>query len=151
MQDILDNLQSAEQRLTILREVKELADLPAEDLRLVAAICVPVAYPRGAQVWQAEDVATDMVVIVEGALMPLLTATNKIPKGSLVGSVPLWAWDGSAQTPPRRSGTVTATTDLVLLRIPYSVVRPLMPKLDSAMARLFARYLADGAFDIAYR
>jgi len=150
MNELVDRLQSPEERHSALRQVRELADLPVDDLRLVAVVSTAHHYPRGATLWHAGDVATDMVVLVEGAAMPGLAAATRIPEGTLVGSVPLWAWDGSPGTPPRRTGGVTLTTDAVVLRIPYSVVRPLMGKLDGAMARLFARHLSDSAIDTAY-
>lgn len=151
MQELLESLQSPEERYQALRQVRELADLPVEDLRLLAVVSTAHLYPRGTTLWHAEDVATDMLVMVEGTAMPGLAAATRIPKGSLVGSIPLWAWDGVAANPPRRSGALTMTMDAVVLRIPYSVVRPLMSKLDSAMARLFARHLTDAAVDTAYR
>lgn len=151
MQELVDSLQSPEERYNTLRQVKELSDLPLEDLRLVAVVSTAHLYPRGTTLWHAEDVAQDMVVIVNGTAMPGLAAATRIPKGSLVGSIPLWGWDGAPANPPRRSGALTVTTDAVVLRIPYSVVRPLMGKLDGAMARLFARHLTDAAVDTAYR
>jgi CRP-like cAMP-binding protein len=151
MQDRLDQLQSPEERYSVLRQVRELAELPVDDLRLVAVVSTAHLYPRGTTLWHAEDVAQDMIVIVEGAAMPGLAAATRIPKGALVGSVPLWAWDGSSGAPPRRSGALTVTADALVLRMPYSVVRPLMGKLDGQMARLFARHLTDAAVDTAYR
>ena len=151
MRELLDQLQSPEERYNVLRHVRELADLPVEDLRLVAVVATAHLYARGTLLWHAGDVAQDMAVIVEGAAMPGLAAATRVPRGSLVGSVPLWAWDGTPGTPPRRSGALTVTSDAVVLRIPYSVVRPLMGKLDAAMARLFARHLNDSAVDTAYR
>lgn len=151
MQALLDQLQSPEERYNMLRGVRELAELPVEDLRLVAVVATPHLYPRGTTLWNAGDTATDMAVIVEGAAMPGLAAATRVPRGALVGSVPLWAWDGQPGTPPRRSGALTVTADSVVLRISYSVVRPLMGKLDGAMARLFAKHLTEAAIDTAYR
>lgn len=133
------------ERILLLREIPIFAELPPEDLQLVAGIAHEEWYPQNTVIFKEGDEGTMMFVIVEGILR-VLRSTNGVEQelaqrgpGEFFGEMAI------IESAPR-SATLCAQTDVRLLAIDGEVFKGILrerPDVSFAVLRSISRRLRD--------
>ena len=133
------------ERILLLREIPIFADLPPEDLKLVAEIAREAWYPQNTVIFHQGDEGNMMFIIVEGNVQVLRTV-NGIEQilaqrisGDFVGEMAI------IESAPR-SATLWAQTDVRVLAIDGGTFKGILrerPDVSFAVLRSISRRLRE--------
>ena len=133
------------ERILLLREIPIFAELPPEDLKLIAEIAREEWYPRDTDLFRQGDEGNTMFIIVEGRLR-VLTSKNGVEQelaqrgpGELIGEMAI------IESAPR-SATLGAQTDARVLVIDGDTFKGILherPDVSFAVLRSMSRRLRE--------
>jgi len=133
------------ERILLLREIPIFAELPPEDLKLVAETAYEEWYPQNTVVFHQGDEGGMMSVIVEGSLQVLVSANGTEQElaqrgpGEFVGEMSI------IESVPR-SATLRAQTDVRVLAIDGETFKQILrerPDVSFAVLRSLSRRLRE--------